>query len=223
MPIFSPERVTKAFGPVPEGTDAAAWVERTKLCADYLPRIGASVDDARKTIICELVSKLFDSWASRRIDLVKTPNDLRAFSSEMGTYLSMIVMPCLSEVDLNDLEVGAIHLAVAGRKQDWLGQAVERMSTALSESTAKADSNNGSATNQRAAIDAFIAKMAQAGRKVTRKDIWMSASYTDRTEFLRFQRGDAKVTKSAVRNFRRILTMGPDEFIRLLEKKRPAK
>lgn len=219
MPILRPEDAAKVFGPIPPNTDRAAWVERTKLCAEYLPRIGASVDDARKAILCELASKLFDSWAKRRIELVKTEDNLRAFSSDMGTYLSMIVMPCLSAVALNDVEVGAIQLSVAGRRQDWLGEAVERISIGSSESTAKADSD--SPMDRRAAIDAFIARLERAGWKITRKDIWMSAGYKDATEFQRFQRGDAKATKSAVSNFSRILTMAPDDFIRLLKKKRP--
>jgi hypothetical protein len=84
-----------------------------------------AVDDARKAILCELAGKLFDTWAARRIELVKTDDDLRAYTSEMETYLSMIVMPCLADVDLSDAEMETIRLSVAGRKQHWLGRALE--------------------------------------------------------------------------------------------------
>lgn len=76
-----------------------------------------------------------------------------------------------------------------------------------------------SGTDRRAAIDGFISKVGEAGRKITRKDIWTVANYKDRTEFERFQRGDTRTTQSAAENFKRVLNMKPEDFIRALEKK----
>lgn len=73
--------------------------------------------------------------------------------------------------------------------------------------------------SRRAEVDAFIAKLAEDGRKINRKDIWIVAGYANATEFQRFQRGSARTTKSAAENFTRILKMKPDDFVRLLEKK----
>jgi hypothetical protein len=75
------------------------------------------------------------------------------------------------------------------------------------------------AEDQRQAIDAFIARVREYGRKIIRKDIWAVAGYEDRTEFERFQRGDRRSTKSGATAFNRVLNMTPEEFIRSLDKK----
>lgn len=63
----------------------------------------------------------------------------------------------------------------------------------------------------RECIERFIQRMAQAGLKVKRKDIWKAAGYTDRTEFERFQRGDSR-NKAASIAFNRILSLLPEDF-----------
>jgi hypothetical protein len=75
------------------------------------------------------------------------------------------------------------------------------------------------ATDRRAAVDNFIAKLADAGRKITRKDIWTVAGYKNPTEFERFQRADRRTTESAIANFNRVLRMKPEEFLRAIQKK----
>jgi hypothetical protein len=77
--------------------------------------------------------------------------------------------------------------------------------------------------SRRELIDTFIAKLTEAGRKITRKDIWTVAGYKNRTEFERFQRGDARTTRSAIANFERVLGMAPEEFIRNLERRKTPK
>jgi hypothetical protein len=77
---------------------------------------------------------------------------------------------------------------------------------------------NSKTTGRRDAIDAFISKVAETGRKITRKDIWTVAGYKDSTEFQRYQRHDARTTASATSNFKRVLSMHPGDFIALLEK-----
>ena len=79
--------------------------------------------------------------------------------------------------------------------------------------------NGDNRKNRRAVIDAFIAKVTDAERKITRKDIWTVAGYKDKTEFARFQRGDTKTTKAAAITFNRVLNMNPDDFRRLLGNK----
>jgi len=78
--------------------------------------------------------------------------------------------------------------------------------------------SEGGVTNQRAAIDAFILKLLEVGRKVTRTNIWTVAGYTHPTEFERFQRGDIR-NQSAAAAFNRVLSMKPEGFIELLNKK----
>jgi hypothetical protein len=69
-------------------------------------------------------------------------------------------------------------------------------------------------------IDTFIARLTESGRKITRKDIWTVAGYKNRTEFERFQRGDVRTTRSATANFKRVLTMTPEDFVRSLDRQR---
>jgi hypothetical protein len=76
---------------------------------------------------------------------------------------------------------------------------------------------------RRQTIDAFIAKMKQAGRRVTRKDIYTVSGYGDRTEFQRFQRADMRTTASSIANFMRVLQMEPQEFLRALDLKQERK
>jgi hypothetical protein len=76
-----------------------------------------------------------------------------------------------------------------------------------------------SGADRRAAVDGFISKVAQSGRKITRKDIWTVAGYKDRREFERFQRGDERTTRSAITSFNRVLNTKAEDFIRALEKK----
>jgi len=83
--------------------------------------------------------------------------------------------------------------------------------------TTTANGENG--MDPRAVIDAFIGKLAEAGHKITKKDIWTVAGYGDPTEFERFQRGDARATRSAAAAFNRVLNMESMVFIQLLEKK----
>lgn len=93
----------------------------------------------------------------------------------------------------------------------------------LAESTVPAQpttaANGQTGTDRRAAIDAFIGKLAEAGHRITRKDIWTVAGYEDPTEFERFQRGASRATRSAAMAFNRVLNMEPRDFIQLLEKK----
>jgi len=79
--------------------------------------------------------------------------------------------------------------------------------------------HNCKTTDRRNAINAFILKVADAGRKITRKHIWIVAGYQDRTEFERYQRHDTRTTASATHAFGRVLSMNPGDFIALLDRK----
>jgi hypothetical protein len=76
---------------------------------------------------------------------------------------------------------------------------------------------------RREAIDVFMSKVAESGRKIRRKDIWIVAGYKDRTEFERFQRGSVRTTRSAIDIFNRVLAMEPENFIRTLDRRKTPK
>ena len=73
--------------------------------------------------------------------------------------------------------------------------------------------------DRRVRIDAFISKVTESGRKITRKDICTVAGYKDRRGFERFQRVDPSTTKRATDKFNRVLNMTPEVFIRSLDNK----
>ena len=85
--------------------------------------------------------------------------------------------------------------------------------------TAGSFSDSDTEEGRKAVIEEFIEKMTEAGHKCSKKDIWTAAGYTDATEFERFQRNDSRATKSAAKNFTRVLNMTPEEFIKLLKVK----
>ena len=72
--------------------------------------------------------------------------------------------------------------------------------------------------DQRALVDGFIEKIAAAGRKITRMDIWRAAGYKHSSEFQRWQRRDPRACRSAAINFNRVLKMSAESFISALEK-----
>jgi hypothetical protein len=91
-----------------------------------------------------------------------------------------------------------------------------------SSTSKNAETNIGSIyeENPRDRVDAYLQMMRNNGHKITRKNISDVAGYDDSTEFERFQRQDARATVSAKANFNRVLDMSPEEFMRVLEKKR---
>jgi hypothetical protein len=68
-------------------------------------------------------------------------------------------------------------------------------------------------------INHFIAQMAAAGQKITKKDIWTVAGYKSRRDFEQFQ-ANKKVTVAARDTFTRVLSMKPEAFTKLLQEKR---
>lgn len=76
---------------------------------------------------------------------------------------------------------------------------------------------------RKAAIGAFIVKVTDAKRKITRKDISTVAGYKTTTDFERFQRRDRRRSKNAEDRFTRVLNMNPDDFIQSLEAKQKRK
>lgn len=78
----------------------------------------------------------------------------------------------------------------------------------------------GHEANPRDRIDTFIQMMLNNGHKITKTNIWEVAGYADPTEFERFQRQSLRATDNAKANFSRVLDMSPEEFMRIVEKKR---
>jgi hypothetical protein len=74
-----------------------------------------------------------------------------------------------------------------------------------------------SAKDYRAIVDAFIDKvLAETGTRITRKNIYNVAGYTDQTEFLKFQRDECS-SPGARDKFMRILKLEPEEFLNRLK------
>jgi hypothetical protein len=107
--------------------------------------------------------------------------------------------------------------------QEWHDYEDELLAVAekiAKRSTRKAKRSDDLSTTRRAMIESFIAKMAEQGHKISKKDIWTVANYEEATEFERFQRGSSRTTQAAVLNFTRVLSMKSEDFIKALQKHR---
>jgi hypothetical protein len=64
--------------------------------------------------------------------------------------------------------------------------------------------------DRHAMVDAYLAEVLdRTGKRITRKDFWKAAGYSNATEFERWQRDDPKANISAGQNFKRILETKP--------------
>jgi hypothetical protein len=91
----------------------------------------------------------------------------------------------------------------------WRVEATRRESAQPSppRRTNTGKSNSG---DRRAAVDAYIQEVKNAGKQITRTDIWRKAGYKSRTEFERWERNDPnRLNKAADKNFTRILIEKP--------------
>jgi hypothetical protein len=111
---------------IPEGTNLEGWAERNELCGEYFPKIALSRGTERRRLLCGLAGKLFDSFASRRVTLVTSLDDIPAFDDEQKTYLGRVVEPSLPDLSVDDLDRQAIELTIVGCKRKWLGDAINR-------------------------------------------------------------------------------------------------
>ena len=63
---------------------------------------------------------------------------------------------------------------------------------------------------RRTLVEAYIAEVLDiTGKRLSKKDIWKAAGYTDATEFERWQRGDPRTTNAVCRNIERVITQKP--------------
>jgi hypothetical protein len=76
--------------------------------------------------------------------------------------------------------------------------------------------------DRRAAVEAFLLdcnKLSERGSKVARKHIWQAAGHRHSRQFEYWQSGSEEATEEDDRNFRRLLSMSPADFLALLQKK----
>ena len=151
--------------------DLEAFAERNRLCASYFPKIATCDDTERLKLICELSGELFDSWAKRRVRLVKSVDDLHLFWSEQDSYLSMIVFPCLESLSIDEAETEAIALTAAGCKQRWRAEASDRALVASDNSPKCLESIDDE-------LLGFVAEPARADARRTLRFAQATAEFT---------------------------------------------
>jgi hypothetical protein len=213
---------------LPPNTDRLMFSELSRITGEYLPRIAGAKDAARKRLLCKLACQIFDISTEPRAALFKSPEDLSAFQFELDTCLSRMVMPLLDRVRMSEEEVEAIQIAVAGRRQHWLGVVVARSAlaeippagpsgTETDQSLAIRVGKSGGAEavsdpiakQRRQLVDDYIEECRQAGVRIIRVDIWKAAKYKTRSEFERWERNDSRATETAGRYIMRVLTEKP--------------
>jgi hypothetical protein len=182
----------------------------------------ASLDSVKRDIVAELES----IWKGR--SAVTDRWFEQTCKPDVEKALSVLVKGRIAQarqVEMNSLD-GKAWAEARTRAMNGLFKANPNGSTepkaaqsTRTDAGPAASGTDGNGADQRATIDAFIWKLAGAGRKITRKNIWTVAGYRNATEFERFQRGDIRTTKSAAAAFKRVLGMMPEAFIGLLDKK----
>ncbi len=163
----------------------------------------------------------FALFVMRANPWAELPEDERASAWHVGA----ITGEALSHASLKLRAEAWKHAADGGFPEAKQAGAAQQSGNELTRTDAGPADNetNGGGVDRRAAVDAFISKLSDAGRKITRKQIWTVAGYTNATEFERFQRGDTRTTQSAAAAFNRVLNMKPENFIGLLDKKSASK
>jgi hypothetical protein len=185
------------------------FFERVRLC---VAEAGHALPDYPKDMDPE------DFWLHRLyLDLRKNNSDLLfAAHEEGGMILSVCVASATFCARLDRKAIAGADGLRTGEKQAESFRAQNSDKTAQSVQSHSAD--------RRAMIDAYIAKvLAITGKKISRKEFWLVAGYNSPTEFERFQRDDPRTTQSAVANFKRVLDLKPEDFIRSLGKRKPTK
>ena len=107
--------------------------------------------------------------------------------------------------------------AQSERTGPWL-----KLKVAISASEPSLGEDVQKSNRRGAAVDAFLLECNRrlaAGSNVRRKHIWLAAGHANARQFQYWQRGSDKATEEDARNFRRILSMPPGEFLALLKKK----
>ncbi len=127
----------------------------------------------------------------------------------------------LSEADTSDWSTTVSDFLQLFKKAKEMrgcvvGNSLRRLATHLGGQTGSSPTRRGASkgkarNDNKAAVDEYIAEVLEkTEKKITKKDIWVSAGYSTRTEFERWQRNDPKRRNpSAAAKFKKILTEKP--------------
>jgi hypothetical protein len=198
--------------------DREEFAKRKRLGADYLSRIARATGEKRQELIVEWAEKLYDAHAQSRMSLVKSSGDIPRLRADFGLFVSGTVMPMLADARLDDRELEAIRLAIAGRESEWLARiipglpaenAVEEPPSRAAKGS-RAGSKDPIALKRRARVDDYIDEVScRMNEHLFRSAIWKAAGYRSATAFERWQRNDPRSSKAHDRSFVRVLTEKP--------------
>ena len=203
---------------IPPKMDRERFAERKRLGFEYLARIARASAAERKQLLVEWAEKLYDAHTQRRMDLLKSLDDISPFLADLGLYYSGTIEPLLAEARPDDSESEAIRLAIAGRNDYWLEKIALRfpVEAAAEENSGRAakgawaGSGDPIAAKRRAQVDEYIEEVFRVKKKrIFRKAIWKAAGYRGATEFERWQRNEPRSSKKHDRDFTRVLTEKP--------------
>lgn len=194
---------------IPETMYREEFAERRRIGAEYLSRIARASAEERTPLMVEWAEKLCDEYARGRVDLTKKPEDISYLSADLHFYSSMTVMPLLAAARPDRSERKAIMLATAGRESEWLAVAAEKNSRRAAKDE-PAGIGDPIAAKRRARVDEYRDEVFHVKKKrISRRDFWKSAGYTDATAFERWQRNDPRSSRADDRAFTRVLTEKP--------------
>jgi hypothetical protein len=171
-----------------------------------------------RAILASYARALFNLEAS------EYPHDprLKYWLEKLADRTRLRVMDTVAQLESGGAHSLRHHNVTVSEMTETIDQALRPLledQARKSEAVVSPSPPDAIAPSNRERIDKFILKMAQAGAKVKRKDIWLVAGYKDATEFERFQRGDDH-NRKAVSELTRILALEPEDFLELQKKQR---
>lgn len=108
-----------------------------------------------------------------------------------------------------------------GNNLDVLDQRLIDLPGLLNSASINQSSTTPSRTPNARRVDAFIQRFDASGHRITRTDIYHVAGYDDRSQFLRWQKGDERSTPGDANKFSRVLDMAIPEFMQRKKNYRP--
>jgi hypothetical protein len=179
-----------------------------------------------------LVIGKFDVWAKRGVKVVWNKDALREYDQWLTRYARSWLVAVRDfhtpEIPVDEL-LSEMRTSLIGRIEFWKAEArlsVNKTLPSAPKTCESADSETGETefatteptiasdtrepTDRRRSIDKYIEEvLVKTHKRITRKDIWMAAGYTTRTQFERWQRRAPEATHTADQKFRRVLREKP--------------
>lgn len=223
-----PEHVFSSGDPVEgnpfpaETPGHAAWAAATRKAEEAFLRLQSEwvtawrTDDESIRYVCAR----FDIWAWRGTCVGGTESWVQSYDNWLQTYAEgwLDSFSTADQLRRRPIEEGELFLrelrrALSARLYHWRAE-VRRLKREFDESRRASpptprESALGKTQNRRRVDDYIAEVLRDTGTKITRKDFWVAAGYSEQTPFTRWQRGASDTRPAERQRFERILLEKP--------------